>query len=198
MPRMDDEFAIPPVEVDPVEPVAPRVVPPVAARRTVDAPAPTAPQQPTDQLGDAAARSELDARAASEPADVGERATVHDAAAHGNPIAQAIERAARGEVREHDDAPAGTVAGDIDPNAQMLGGAAASAASGQAAQVRRDARAVAADDLHGPEGTDRLAPVQRRSDEQGRQWRDEQAARLLRDGRSADELDDWATDAPAG
>jgi hypothetical protein len=179
--HMDDEFSIHPVDIDPVEPAALPAVPKAVARGTVETIASTAPPPATDQLGDAVGRSELAAGAATEPADVESRATVHDAAAHGNPIAQAIERASAAPVSRQAGAPAGTAATDIDPNAQMLGGAAASAGSGQAARLRVDGAPAHADDVRAPDPSDRLAPVTRGSDEQGRQRRNEQSARLLPD-----------------
>jgi hypothetical protein len=187
--HMDDEFSIHPVDVDPAEPVTTPAVPTAAAHGAVASTPPTVPPPVTDQLGDAVERSELAAGAATEPADVESRATVHDAAAHGNPIAQAIERASATPVPQQADAPAGTVAADIDPNAQMLGGAAASAGSGQAARIRLDGAPARPDEVRAPDPSNRLRPVARRGDEQGRQRRNEQSERLLR-GEGGDDVTD--------
>jgi hypothetical protein len=75
------------------------------------------------------------------PSDVRRAARIHDAARHGNPIAEAIERA--------------HVASPSD-RAQQLGGAASSAASGQSAQIDRHRDDELAHELDDP-----LTPVSR-------------------------------------
>jgi hypothetical protein len=99
--------------------------------------------------GDPSSSTGIDASTAHEqiehpigtPADVRRTARIHDAASHGNPIAEAIERA-------HVASP-----GD---RAQQLGGAAASAASGQSARVESRPGEESAHELDDP-----LAPVTR-------------------------------------
>jgi hypothetical protein len=130
---------------DPIPPIAPV---------ELDATAPAAPSAPrssaetmrgvvTGNEEDLAAnveRAELE-HPVQAPSGVDTRAMVHDAALHGNPIAAAIERSER---------------------AQQLGGAAASAASGQATERSVDAVDVGGDEQ---DATDPLAPLTRIDDD---------------------------------
>lgn len=185
-----DDFAISPVDGEPVEGVRPLPTTPVVQRadRTLAPtalPAGGAGAAPGEPLGAATERTQLTTNAPTEPLDVEVRATVHDAAAHGNPIAAAIERAGRvnraDELERQAHAPD---ASEIDPNAQMLGGAAASAHSGQAAVVRREPRTFDPADVAAPTSSDPIAPVDSGSDDDQRERRNRQAQEALR--RSAD------------
>ncbi|MCW2949371.1 MAG: hypothetical protein JWN41_384 [Thermoleophilia bacterium] len=182
---MDDARAIPPIDLDHVEPApavpaGPRVAAAGAAGPGVARPA-TAPP-PVDSLGTAAERMQLSRGAAVEPGDVELRAIVHDAAEHGNPIAAAIERAADTQHdAETDRLARRPSAADVDRNAQMLGGAAAAAHSGEAAVVRRDVRTAEPDDLAAPRRLDIVTRVDAGSDDEQRRRRDRQSRRILDD-----------------
>jgi hypothetical protein len=131
---------IPPVQ--PVELDAVERVPAPAAPRASDPPRPVTP--PSEQtLAASVERAELEHPIAT-PRGVDARATVHDAAQHGNPIARAIERTER---------------------AEQHAGAAASAGSGQAGRPAHD---DAAADEDPSELTDPLAPVTRVDDDPNR------------------------------
>jgi hypothetical protein len=110
---MDDDRIEPVQAVDgdtpvsPVDAIRPRPRPAVA-------PVGDATQEPT--LGARATRAELETPVPM-PASCSRVANVHDAARHGEPLAEAIERAHTADPSDR---------------AQQLGGAAASAASGQA------------------------------------------------------------------
>jgi hypothetical protein len=198
---MADQPPIQPVELDrpegvrplPTTPAVPRASD-VAPTTTVQSPTPTTSAQPvaapqsgaaaaagSDGLGAAVERTQLAAGAATEPADVELRAAVHDAAEHGNPIASAIERAAtdarisEAQRKAHNPLPS-----EIDPNAAMLGGAAASAHSGQSAVIQRTGRTFdPSDRIEAPSATDPLAPVDSGSDDDQRRRRSDQARRAL-------------------
>ncbi|MBC7460275.1 MAG: hypothetical protein H7287_02835 [Thermoleophilia bacterium] len=181
-----DDFAISPVDGEPLEGLRPLPATPAVQRTDrvaapVTVPTSSAGGAHEEGLGAATERTQLAANAAVEPRDVEVRATVHDAAAHGSSIAAAIERAERTaraeEVERQARRPS---AEDIDPNAQMLGGAAASAYSGQSAVIRRDARTFDPADVASPTASDPIAPVDSGSDDDQRGRRNRQAQEALR------------------
>lgn len=128
---MSPDDAVPPVTSTPVDEGAP--LPAVPAARPgssssgvgyIGAPPSAGGAAPAEEaLAPGVLRAQIATDAVAEPRSVEVRATVHDAAVHGSDIARAIERAQRGQ--------------DAQVVNQQLGGAAASAASGQAAQVER-------------------------------------------------------------
>jgi hypothetical protein len=138
---------ISPVDLEPIPAIRP------VAPRSVEPPRGVVPGTEQD-LAANVERAELEHPVQS-PASVDTRATVHDAAQHGNPIAEAIEASER---------------------AQQLGGAAASAASGQATPHRLEPI-----DVEDEDASDPLAPVTRidddphRSDPRSQQERDSDA-----------------------
>lgn len=154
---------------DPIEPIhrdAPTRVPPVEEPR-VPYSHPVAPAQapPTEELADPLERASItDGKLPDEPTNVVARAAIHDAAMHHDEYARAIERAAReSDLAADEQVP--------DPNSigQVLGGAAASAYSGQSAQIDRsplpgyDERTEHAEDI--TRELDPLAPSPRVTDE---------------------------------
>lgn len=145
---MADEPPISPVErvhADAAEPAdrAPRPPSAAAAPRTAGRTLPVAPPS----LGEVLAHRQLD-HPIRPPRGVDVTAQVHDSAAHGNRIAAAVEQAQRGEPTDR---------------ARQLGGAAASAASGQAARIERTSTDTEL------AGDDPLAPVDGVDPRDGRQ-----------------------------
>jgi hypothetical protein len=153
---------------DPIEPIHPdapsRVRPLDLEGARAARPAPPTPPPATHELAVPLERSLIaDADLPDEPASVEQRAAIHDAAVHGDAYARAVEDAARESARTDD-------AQYPDPNSigQVLGGAAAAAYSGQAAQIdrtriRRDERTEHAEDVTSE--LDALAPTPRVSDD---------------------------------
>lgn len=149
---MSDDDAIAPVapisadRIARVEPIADRVRPTPARGIGADSEA---------IVGSMAVHEQLE-HPIHEPASVATTASVHDAASHGNPIAAAIERAHATDPTER---------------AQQLGGAAASAASGQAARIDRDRD----DEIDPDQHEDPLAPITptQRGRSAGRERRDD-------------------------
>ncbi|MCZ4495574.1 MAG: hypothetical protein JWM25_157 [Thermoleophilia bacterium] len=153
---MAPDDPIPPVGAigsDPVEPVVPPRPVPQAS------PAPPLTGRPPivdigERVGAAAVHAQLE-HPVQGPPGLQMRATVHDAAAHGNAIAAAIERAR---------------SADPTNRAQQLGGAAAVAGSGQASPIERTTPAPAREDIP---ATDPLAAIRgvgddEAGDDQGR------------------------------
>ncbi|MCW2926194.1 MAG: hypothetical protein JWM86_162 [Thermoleophilia bacterium] len=138
-----------PVGADPVEPAMPSPVTTTGRDLTAPAAAGTSRPQgldPDAPIGAATVRSELE-QAPLQPSVVA-RALVHDAAIHGGRLAGAIEDAAAGAP------PTPGAVSDVSDRAQVLGGAAASAASGQATP-----RPVVTDMPEEPRRSDLIVPV---------------------------------------
>jgi len=139
---MDDDRTVQPIDLDAterIEAVAAATTPPVT-----DAAPPVPPSGVPDapHLGAAAEFEQFEHPPTGEAADIERRATVHEAAQHGDPIAAAIERAHTADPTDR---------------AQQLGGAAASAASGQG--IPADPADV--EEPRKPLGVDPRSPIDR-------------------------------------
>lgn len=123
----DDVAPIRPIAEEPATPPVPTAAAPARPMPPRAAPAPAV------QVGAAATHEQIEHPVRS-PGGVDGRATVHDAAMHGNRLAAAIEQQGRPAPSER---------------AQHLGGAAASAASGQATPLDSGAAVSATDEEEG-------------------------------------------------
>lgn len=154
---------VPPVTSSPVDdaPALPPVPRPATPASSFIAPTPPTGVAAEEQLAPGVQRAQLEGDGASEPRSVGVRATVHDAAMHGSGIARAIEVAHRGQ--------------DARTINQQLGGAAAAAASGQAAQIQLPRASDEPEDLP---SIDPLAAPARIGDGEERRRRQEHETEL--------------------